>query len=99
MAETIDLSHFARSTADGVLSMDFAIEGADCAACIDDIEGSLLSLPGVESARLNVASRRLSVSWRSAVSAPQKIIECLSQAPSATLIAKRAISFIGCQLF
>lgn len=79
MAETIDLSHFARSTADGVLSMDFAIEGADCAACIDDIEGSLLSLPGVESARLNVASRRLSVSWRSAVSAPQNIIECLGE--------------------
>ena len=79
MAETIDLSHFARSTTDGVLSMDFAIEGADCAACIDDIEGSLLSLPGVESARLNVASRRLSASWRAAESAPHIIMERLAE--------------------
>ena len=79
MAEAIDLSHFARSTADGVLSMDFAIEGADCAACIDDIEGSLFSLAGVESARLNVASRRLSASWRAAESAPHKIIERLAE--------------------
>lgn len=77
--EAIDLSHFARSAADGVLTMDFAIEGADCAACIDDIEGSLLSLPGIVSARLNVASRRLSASWRAAESAPHLIIERLGE--------------------
>lgn len=44
--------------------MDFALEGADCAACIDDIEGGLLAAPGVVSVRLNVANRRLAVSWR-----------------------------------
>lgn len=78
-SEAIDLSHFARSTADGVLSMDFAIEGADCAACIDDIEGSLLSFAGIQSARLNVASRRLTASWRAAECAPHMIIERLGE--------------------
>ncbi len=79
MAEAVDLLHFAQSSGDGKLSMDFAIEGADCAACIDDIEGSLLSLPGIETARLNVASRRLSASWRAAECAPHVIIERLGE--------------------
>ncbi len=78
MAEAVDLLHFAQSAGDGKLSMDFAIEGADCAACIDDIEGALLSLAGIELARLNVASRRLSASWRAAECAPHVIIERLA---------------------
>ena len=78
MAEAVDLLHFAQSAGDGKLSMDFAIEGADCAACIDDIEGALLSLAGIEFARLNVASRRLSASWRAAECAPHVIIERLA---------------------
>jgi len=61
--ETLDLAHFIRRDADGAAAMDFAIEGSDCAACIDDIETAACAAPGVASARLNVASRRLSVRW------------------------------------
>lgn len=64
MADAADLACFVRPGAEGVASMDFALEGADCAACIDDIEGGLRAAPGVVSARLNVATRRLAVSWR-----------------------------------
>lgn len=64
MAETADLSCFVRSEANGAAAMDFAIDGADCAACIDDIEGGLRVTKGVLSARLNVATRRLAVAWR-----------------------------------
>jgi Cu2+-exporting ATPase len=59
----LDLAHFIRRDADGAPTMDFAIEGSDCAACIDDIEVAARAAPRVASARLNVTSRRLSVRW------------------------------------
>ncbi|WP_246565204.1 heavy metal translocating P-type ATPase [Ancylobacter sonchi] len=46
--------------------MDFAVEGIDCAACIDEIEDAVEALPGIASARLNYTSHRLAVVWRSA---------------------------------
>ncbi len=64
MAEAADLSCFVRPDADGAAAMDFALDGADCATCIDDIEGGLRSTKGVVSARLNVATRRLAVAWK-----------------------------------
>ena len=63
MAEAAELSCFVRSADDGAAAMDFALDGADCAACIDDIEGGLRETKGVVSARLNVATRRLAVVW------------------------------------
>lgn len=63
MAEATDLACFVRPDADGAAAMDFALDGADCAACIDDIEGGLRVTKGVLSARLNVATRRLAVAW------------------------------------
>ncbi|HEY8580535.1 MAG TPA: heavy metal translocating P-type ATPase [Beijerinckiaceae bacterium] len=78
MAEAIDLSHFVRITEEGVATMDLAIDGPDCAACIDDIEGGLRALAGVVSARLNVASRRLAVAWRPAETGPQALVERLA---------------------
>lgn len=64
MADRADLTCFVRPASDGATAMDFALEGADCAACIDDIEGGMRTTTGVISARLNVANRRLSVTWR-----------------------------------
>lgn len=82
MAQTrpdpIDLTHFVRREADGALAMDFAIEGADCAACIDDIEAAACEAPGVVAARLNVASRRLSARWRDGEGSAQEIVERLA---------------------
>lgn len=78
MADALDLSCFVRSDADGAASMDFALEGRDCAACIDEIEGGLRSESGVLSARLNVASRRLTVTWRPSQTGPEKIVARLA---------------------
>ncbi|MDP2358327.1 MAG: heavy metal translocating P-type ATPase [Beijerinckiaceae bacterium] len=64
MADQADLACYERPASDGATTMDFALEGADCAACIDDIEGGLRAANGVVSARLNVTNRRLSVTWR-----------------------------------
>ncbi|MBX9757407.1 MAG: heavy metal translocating P-type ATPase [Beijerinckiaceae bacterium] len=78
MAEALDLSCFVRRDADGAATMDFALEGADCAACIDDIEGGLCNQKGVVSARLNVTTRRLAVVWRQGETEPQVIVERLA---------------------
>ncbi len=64
MSEAIDLSIYVRPTADGGAVMDLAVDGIDCAACIDDIEGALRRMPGVVDARLNFTTHRLSVSWK-----------------------------------
>ncbi len=41
--------------------MDFAVEGIDCAACINEIEDAVTVLPGVEQVRLNYTSHRLAI--------------------------------------
>ncbi|WP_370638234.1 heavy metal translocating P-type ATPase [Ancylobacter sp. Lp-2] len=61
-----DLSLYLREEADGRPAMDFAVEGIDCAACIDEIEDAVEALPGVAAARLNYTSHRLAVAWSKA---------------------------------
>ncbi|SFK40982.1 heavy metal translocating P-type ATPase [Methylocapsa palsarum] len=79
MADTFDLSHFVMPAEDQTARIDLAIEGIDCAACIDDIEGGLRRLAGVERARLNFSNRRLSVTWREGETGPAEIIAVLAR--------------------
>ena len=58
-----DYSLFLRADANGQAEMAFAIEGIDCAACIDEIEDTVEALPGIARARLNYTSHRLTVGW------------------------------------
>ena len=74
MSETVDFSHWTRRAADGVAEIDLAIDGIDCAACLDEIEGALKPLPGVARARLNLTSRRLTVAWRESETTPDRFI-------------------------
>ena len=63
MTETLDLSVFAKSRGDGIVGMDFAVEGVACGGCIGRIEGAMKKMPGVVEARLNFTNRRLSIAW------------------------------------
>ncbi|WP_246252451.1 heavy metal translocating P-type ATPase [Ancylobacter pratisalsi] len=45
------------------MQMAFAIDGIDCAACIDEIEDAAEREPGVSLARLNYTTHRLTVDW------------------------------------
>ncbi|WP_246727910.1 heavy metal translocating P-type ATPase [Chelativorans sp. Marseille-P2723] len=47
-----------------LMQTDLSVPGAHCAACIKAIEKALVTLPGVEAARLNLSTRRVSVQWR-----------------------------------
>lgn len=75
MADTLDLSVFVKPQDDGRSHLDLAIEGIDCAACIDEIEGGLCRFNGVVDARLNYTTHRLSVQWQEGTIAPAAIVD------------------------
>jgi Cu2+-exporting ATPase len=79
MAETLDLSIFVKRQDDGTAHLDLAVEGIDCAACIDEIEGGLCRLPGILDARLNYTNHRLAVEWRDGAVSPTKVVEELQR--------------------
>src|SRR5262249_13483733 len=47
----------------GKSHMEFVLEGVACAGCIRKIENGLIKVPGINDARLNFTSKRLSVEW------------------------------------
>ena len=68
-----------RIVADGVRQTDLSVPTVHCGACIRTIEKALGGLAGVESARVNLSTRRVTVRWRSD-GAPPPFIETLKQA-------------------
>ena len=61
-ARTTDAAPFVRKS--GTQSrLSLSVTGAKCAGCLSRIEGSVSELPGVESARLNLSTGQLEVSW------------------------------------
>ncbi len=79
MAEALDLSIYVKRQDDGTAHLDLAVEGIDCAACIDEIEGGLCLLPGILDARLNYTNHRLAVEWRDGELSPSAVVEALQQ--------------------
>ena len=68
-----------RVVADGVRQTDLSVPTMHCGACIRTIEKALGGLAGVESARVNLSTRRVTVRWRSE-SAPPPFVETLKRA-------------------
>src|SRR5476651_2215131 len=77
MAETLDLSLYAKPAGDGILGMDLAVEGIACGGCITRIERAMMDLPGVTEARLNFTNRRLHVAWSGETIEPAQILRRL----------------------
>jgi Cu2+-exporting ATPase len=77
MAETLDLSLYAKPAGNGTLGMELAVDGIACGACIARIEGAVKRLPGVTDARLNYTNRRLHVSWTDGATEPAQILQAL----------------------
>lgn len=73
-----DFSHFVSST-DGVAHLTLAVEGINCAGCIGRIEKAVASLPGVQEARVNFTTRRLSVTGVGAGLDPSIVIDSLER--------------------
>lgn len=79
MAETPDLSVFVKHQDDGTAHLDLAVEGIDCAACIDEVEGGLCRLNGIVDARLNYTTHRLAVWWQDGAISPSSVVEELQR--------------------
>src|SRR5690606_14529651 len=54
---------------------DLSVPGMHCGACMQRIETALGALPGVEAARVNLSTRRVSVRWRGEL--PPPLVETL----------------------
>ncbi|MEP9399637.1 cation-translocating P-type ATPase [Mesorhizobium sp. KR2-14] len=52
-----------RAVGEGLRQSDLAVPGIHCGACIQKIESALSRLEGVENARVNLSTRRVSVRW------------------------------------
>ncbi|RMF11650.1 MAG: cadmium-translocating P-type ATPase [Alphaproteobacteria bacterium] len=60
--------------ADGYENLHMVVEGIHCPSCIRKIEGSLTQLAGVVSARVNLSTRRLAVSWEKGALEPEDVV-------------------------
>jgi len=76
-ATTRDMSAYLRRREDGRAGLDLLVTGARCAGCISKIEREMMRLPGVESARLNLSTGRLSIGLFNPAVDPGLIIRTL----------------------
>lgn len=66
-----------RPLGSGLRQVDLSVPDVHCGACIATIEGALKKLEGMESARVNLSTKRVSASWRDDA-APPPIMATLS---------------------
>ena len=68
-----------RIVADGVRQTDLSVPAVHCGGCMRTVETALTGLSGVQSARVNLSTKRATVRWR-ADSVPPPFIETLKRA-------------------
>ena len=68
-----------RMVADGIRQTDLAVPAIHCGACVRTIEKALGGLAGVESARANLSTKRVTVRWQSN-GGPPPFVETLKRA-------------------
>ncbi len=78
-AESEDILLASRIVEPGVRQTDLSIPSIHCGACIRSIESLFGELPGVQSARVNLSSKRATIRWHDD-GAPTRIIAALKTA-------------------
>ena len=76
-AAIADLGGFVRPAGPGSERADLLVRGARCAACLNKIETAVAGLPNVQSARLNLTTGRMVVTWRAGRADPAVVIDKL----------------------
>lgn len=62
-----DPAAFVRDLGEGQAELALVIENMHCGGCVQRIERALLAVPGVETARANLTTKRVAVGWRKSV--------------------------------
>ncbi len=75
----VDLSGFVRIEKGGSERLELLVKGARCAGCMAKIERGVKALPDVETARLNLTTGRLQVTWRAGRADPAAVVRELDQ--------------------
>jgi Cu2+-exporting ATPase len=78
MSDTLDLAPFVQHPSEGVSAIDLVVEGVHCGSCVATIEKGFSSEKGVREARVNLASKRVTVAWDDGAQTPQAILDRLT---------------------
>lgn len=78
MSGAVSLSKFISKTEDGTHSLNLLVEGMHCPSCIAIIEGALKQCPEVQSARLNLSTKRLNIVWNGATEFGNRWIDLIN---------------------
>ena len=65
---------------DGRARLELNLPGVHCARCIQVVEGTLSKLDGVVDARVNLSSRKASVTWRPGTQTSASVVSALAHA-------------------
>ncbi|WFU54446.1 heavy metal translocating P-type ATPase [Bradyrhizobium pachyrhizi] len=79
MQAEIDFSHYLRNTGAGLVHLDLAVEGINCAGCMAKIERNLSTIPDVTSARVNLTDSRLALEWKAGALDPALFVNRLAE--------------------
>src|SRR5262252_9080907 len=79
MQSTLDFSHYLKNAGPGLLHLELAVEGINCAGCMAKIERNLSKMPDVTSARVNLTDRRLALEWKAGAVNPAEFIDRLAE--------------------
>ncbi|MBR0934216.1 heavy metal translocating P-type ATPase [Bradyrhizobium jicamae] len=79
MQADIDFSHYLRDCGAGLVHLDLAVEGINCAGCMAKIERNLSSIPDVTSARVNLTDSRLALEWKAGTLDPALFVTRLAE--------------------
>jgi Cu2+-exporting ATPase len=79
MESTVDFSHYLKSAGTGLLHLDLAVDGINCAGCMAKIERNMSKIPDVTSARVNLTDRRLALEWKAGTVDPALFVDRLAE--------------------
>jgi P-type Cu2+ transporter len=78
MQSTLDFSHYLKDAGEGLVHLDLAVDGINCAGCMAKIERNLSRIPDVTSARVNLTDRRLALEWKVGAIDPTVFVDRLA---------------------
>lgn len=79
MQADIDFSHYLKNAGTGLIHLDLAVEGINCAGCMAKIERNLSAIPDVTSARVNLTHSRLALEWKAGALDPALFVSRLAE--------------------